>query len=205
MNPRFHLCPTRALAAVIAVFLLAASPVGAQSTVEEQVMTITQDACDAAREGDIDALRRLLAPEFRLVGSNAVVQSREEFLAEIESGDPEYDVFRNHDMTAHVYDDAAIVQGITSLAGRAGGEPFELDVQVHGHADQGRRCVEAHRQPRHADSGSATRSLTRVANSAVRSSIIRWPVPGITVNVAARSFPQSGTSQPSAERSPATR
>lgn len=129
MSARFNLCPTGALTAATAVFLLAASPVGAQSTVEQHVMAVTQDACDAAREGDLAALRRLLAPEFTLVGSNAVVQSREEFLAEIESGDPEYDVFRNHDMTAQVYDDAAIVQGITSLAGRAGGEPFELDVR----------------------------------------------------------------------------
>jgi hypothetical protein len=32
-------------------------------------------------------------------------------------------------MTAHVDDDAAIVQGITSLAGRAGGVPFEVDVR----------------------------------------------------------------------------
>lgn len=129
MSSRLDLCPTGALPVVTAVFLLAAAPAEAQSTVEQQVMAITQDACDAAREGDVDALRRLLAPEFTLVGSNAVVQSRAAFLAEIESGDPEYDVFRNHDMTAHVYDDAAIVQGITSLAGRAGGEPFELDVR----------------------------------------------------------------------------
>lgn len=129
MSSRFSLCPSGALAAITIVFLLAASPVGAQATDEEEVMAVTQDACDAAREGDVDALRRLLAPEFTLVGSSAAVQSREEFLAEIESGDPEYDVFRNHDMTAQVYDDAAIVQGITSLAGRAGGEPFELDVR----------------------------------------------------------------------------
>ncbi len=129
MNSRFDIYLNRALTVVTAVFLLAAAPLGAQSTVEEEVMAITQQGCDAARERDVEALRRLLAPEFTLVGSNAVVQSREEFLAEIASGDPEYDVFRNHDMTAHVYDDAAIVQGITSLAGRAGGEPFELDVR----------------------------------------------------------------------------
>lgn len=129
MNPRFLRRPTGPLCAVTVVFLCAASPLGAQSTVEEHVMAVTQDACDAARERDVEALRRLLAPEFTLVGSNAVVQSRDEFLAEVESGDPEYDVFRNHDMTALVYDDAAVVQGITSLAGRANGEPFELTVR----------------------------------------------------------------------------
>ena len=129
MNRRTDGGPSGPLAAATAILLLAAAPAGAQSTIEEEVMAVTQEACDAARQRDIDALQRLLAPEFTLVGSNAEVQSRAEFLAEIETGDPEYDVFRNHDMTAHVFGDAAIVQGITSLAGRAGGKPFELDVR----------------------------------------------------------------------------
>ncbi|MFW6084007.1 MAG: nuclear transport factor 2 family protein [Gemmatimonadota bacterium] len=103
-------------------------PLPAQSP-EEAVKAVTQEACDALREGDVAALERLLAPEFTLVGSNAKVQTRADLLAEVRAGDPEYDVFYNHDMTAHVYGDAAIVQGITSLAGRAGGQPFEVDVR----------------------------------------------------------------------------
>lgn len=103
-------------------------PLSAQSP-EEAVKAVTQEACDAMRERDVAALERLLAPEFTLVSSSAEIQTRADLLAEVRAGDPEYDVFYNSDMTARVYGDAAIVQGITSLAGRAAGRPFELDVR----------------------------------------------------------------------------
>lgn len=125
MKPRHRPIAVTSLLAALAAWT---TPLGAQST-EEVVMAITQEACDAAREGDVATLERLLAPEFTLVGSNAEIQSREDFLAEVRAGEPEYGVFHNYAMTARVYGDAAIVQGITSLAGRAGGEPFEVDVR----------------------------------------------------------------------------
>lgn len=125
----FILSARTCLAVGISSFLLVASASFAQTAEEEEVMGVTQAACDAFREGDLAAAERLLAPEFTLVSSTSEVQSREEALAEIRAGDPEYEVFHNHDMAAHVFGDAAIVQGITSLKGRSGGEPFELDVR----------------------------------------------------------------------------
>lgn len=95
----------------------------------EVVMQVTQKACDAFRLADLASVERLLAPEFTLVNSDATVQKRAEVIAEIRSGDPKYEVFRNHSMTAHVFGDAAIVQGITSLKGTSGGKPFATDVR----------------------------------------------------------------------------
>lgn len=96
---------------------------------EEKVMAVTQAACDAFRLQDLPALEGLLAPEFVLVNSTSQVQSREENLEEVRKGDPKYEVFRNHDMTARVYGDAAVVQGITTVKGTSGGQPFEVDVR----------------------------------------------------------------------------
>jgi ketosteroid isomerase-like protein len=95
----------------------------------KHVMDVTQQACDAFRTTDLPAIEKLLAPDFTLVGSDATVQSRSDVIAEVRSGDPQYEVFRNHSMTARVYGDAAVVQGITSLKGTSGGEAFELDVR----------------------------------------------------------------------------
>jgi ketosteroid isomerase-like protein len=93
-------------------------------------MAVTQAACDAFRLQDLPALEKLLAPEFTLVSSSSQVQSREENLEEVRKGDPKYQVFRNHDMTARVYGgDAAIVQGITTVKGTSGGQAFEVDVR----------------------------------------------------------------------------
>lgn len=101
----------------------------AAPTPEQEVMAVTQAACEAFRGRDIPALERLLAPEFNLVSSNSEVQSRAQAIQEVRDGDPQYDRFENHSMTARVYGDAAIVQGITSLKGRSGGKPFMLDVR----------------------------------------------------------------------------
>jgi ketosteroid isomerase-like protein len=99
------------------------------TTEEKQVMQVTQDACRAFLEADVAAAEALLAPEFTLVSSRAVVQSRAEVIAEIRNAETVYSEFRNHSMNAHVFGDAAIVQGITSLKGKSGGEAFELDVR----------------------------------------------------------------------------
>jgi len=95
----------------------------------QQVMDVTQQACEAFRAGDVKAAERLLAPTFTLVGTDATVQSRESVLAEVRSRDPQYEVFRNHSMTAQVHGSAAIVQGITSIKGSSGGKSFEVDVR----------------------------------------------------------------------------
>lgn len=90
---------------------------------------MTQDACQAFLKADVAAADALFAPEFTLVSSRAVVQSREDVMAEIRKADTIYSEFRNHSMNAHVFGDAAIVQGITSLKGKSGDQTFALDVR----------------------------------------------------------------------------
>lgn len=110
--------------------LLACSAVFAADSGEQQrVMQVTQDACVAFLEADLAAAEALLAPGFTLVNSSAAVQSREEVLAEIRNRDPVYDEFRNHSMTARVFGDAAIVQGITTVKGKSGGQAFDVNVR----------------------------------------------------------------------------
>jgi ketosteroid isomerase-like protein len=94
-----------------------------------EVMQVTQDACVAFLKADVGAAEALLAPEFTLVNSQAVVQSRAEVMAEIRARDPVYSEFRNHAMTAHVFGDAAIVQGITTVKGKSGEHSFDVNVR----------------------------------------------------------------------------
>jgi ketosteroid isomerase-like protein len=115
--------------ALAAALLMPPARVLAASAEEAAVMAVTQEACDAIRTRNLVLLEQLLAADFTLVGTDASVQPRAQTLLEVSSGDPAYEVFRNHDMTARVYGDAAVVQGITSLKGRAGGKPFAVDVR----------------------------------------------------------------------------
>jgi len=121
--------PMPRIALAAALLLQLAAPAFAAQAPEDEVMGLTQAACDAFRTRDLAALEQFLAPEFTLVSSNSEVQTRAQTLAEVRSGEPRYEVFRNHGMTARVYKDAAVVQGITSLKGLSGGKPFALDVR----------------------------------------------------------------------------
>ncbi len=114
-----------------AIACLSGAPAAAQaaSPAEQEVMAVTQTVCDAFKTRDLEALERLLAPEFVLVGTDSVVQPRAQAIAEVQAGEPHYEVFQNHDMSARVYGDAAVVQGITSLKGLASGKAFTADVR----------------------------------------------------------------------------
>ncbi|MDR7270838.1 ketosteroid isomerase-like protein [Pelomonas saccharophila] len=114
---------------VSALTAFALHPAMGASVQEQAAMAATQAACDAFRLRDLAALERLLAPEFTLISTTAEVQSRAQALQEVRDGDPQYERFENHSMTARVYGDTAVVQGITSLKGRSGGRPFALDVR----------------------------------------------------------------------------
>ncbi len=41
----------------------------------------------------------------------------------------QYELFRNHDSKLRVYGDTAVVNGVTSVKGSAGGEAFAADFQ----------------------------------------------------------------------------
>jgi ketosteroid isomerase-like protein len=124
---------------ILLVSALLCCPVFAAGTVEisqpnpsrdeKLVMQVTQDACVAFLKADVAAAEALLAPGFTLVNSQAVVQSREEVLAEIRAHDPVYSEFRNHSMSAKVFGDAAIVQGITTVSGKSGENSFHVNVR----------------------------------------------------------------------------
>ncbi len=118
-----------ALAALLLSPVIFAADATAPSQQEQRVMQVTQDACVAFLEADLKAVEALLAPGFTLVNSNAVVQTREEVLAEVRNRDPVYTEFRNHSMTARVFGDAAIVQGITTVKGSSGGQVFDVNVR----------------------------------------------------------------------------
>lgn len=96
---------------------------------EREVMQVTQDACQAFLKADIPAAEALLLPGFTLVNSRAVVQSRDDVLRELRDHDPVYSEFRNHSMSAQVFRDAAIVQGITTVKGKSGENTFAVDVR----------------------------------------------------------------------------
>lgn len=83
--------------------------------------------CQAFQDGDADALRRLLTDDFTLVDSRGVVTGLAQNLAEVAAREPFYDEFRNHGQQVRMLGDSALIVGVTSIRGRAGGDAFAAD------------------------------------------------------------------------------
>jgi ketosteroid isomerase-like protein len=116
----------KSLTALLALCLsVPLSALGAQSE-EQRVMTVSQEACDAFRNRDAAKLENLLSEDFTRINTNSQMQSRQENLDEMKKGDPVFEVFKNEEMKARVYGDAAVVQGVTHFKGTYSGQAFDL-------------------------------------------------------------------------------
>ncbi len=85
--------------------------------------------CEAFKKGDAKTLRENLDKRFTLVSSSGALTDLDANIAEVAKRDPYYDEFQNHDQRVRVYGDAAIVNGITSVKGKSGGENFSADFE----------------------------------------------------------------------------
>lgn len=108
------------------IALLAAAPVFAHDT-EAALRAADSAVCHAIEVGDAAALRARVDPGFTLIGTSGEVQPRAQLLDEAATHEPRYDSFRNHDETVRRYGDAAVINGVTSVRGTAGGERFAAD------------------------------------------------------------------------------
>ena len=91
------------------------------------ILAVESALCRAFEAGDAVALRRHLTADFTLVDSRGRETGLAANLAELESGEPDYDMFRNHDQRIRLHGDAAIVTGITSVRGTSDGQVFAAE------------------------------------------------------------------------------
>jgi len=118
---------------LIAVAAIAAShnPSASRSAAQDEgeIRRVEAELCHAFESGDANVLRRDLDERFTLTNSGGEVANFAQTIAEVEKRDPFYDVFRNHDQVVRSYGDAAIVTGVTSVAGHSQDQPFQADFQ----------------------------------------------------------------------------
>lgn len=92
-----------------------------------EILAVEAALCRAFEAGDAVALRRHLTADFTLVDSRGRETGLAANLVELESGEPDYEVFRNHGQRIRLHGDAAIVTGITTVRGTSAGSPFAAD------------------------------------------------------------------------------
>ena len=93
---------------------------------EREIRKVEAALCDALRTGDAATIAKLEDDTYTLTNSKSEVTTRADDIADAKKG-VRYDEFRNHEQTVRLYGDAAIVLGITTVKGSAGGKPFAAD------------------------------------------------------------------------------
>jgi ketosteroid isomerase-like protein len=113
----------------IPVLVLAMANAQARDTAhdEREILQAEAALCEAFESGDAAYLRDALDPRFTLVDSRGTVTNLEQNLQEVQAREPRYETFRNHGQAIRLHGDTAIVTGITSVKGTAGGEAFQAD------------------------------------------------------------------------------
>jgi hypothetical protein len=119
----------KAFAAGLLMFVLAAPALASSRHDEEAVIEAMHAGCEAFRTGNVWAAAEFLGYGFTLTDSSGNVTNREQTLIEIRNREPFYEVFRNHHMKVRIYGNTAVVNGITTLKGTSGGQPFAADLQ----------------------------------------------------------------------------
>lgn len=105
----------------------ASTPAGPDD--EAAVLQTLHAACRALREADIPRIEALLSSDFTLTDADGVVTTRADKLENARTGAIRYTVFENHEMKVRLHGDAAVVTGITRVAGTAGTTQFARDFQ----------------------------------------------------------------------------
>jgi ketosteroid isomerase-like protein len=115
--------------ALLASTLLASPAIHASESDDvAAILQVERDTCAAFEREDAQWLARHLHPTFTLTSSTGKVTTREDEVADLQSG-TKYDVFRNRDSKVRLYGDAAVVTGITEVGGNSDGQPYALEFQ----------------------------------------------------------------------------
>jgi ketosteroid isomerase-like protein len=96
---------------------------------EAAVIDMLHAACRAYQQADVNRMTELLTPDFTLTDPDGIVTTREDDLQIARTGSIVYRVFENRDMKVRLHGEAAVVTGITRVAGSAGTTQFDTELQ----------------------------------------------------------------------------
>jgi len=96
---------------------------------EAAIIRTLHEACKAYLDGDAARIEYLLTEDFTLTDADAVVTTRADDIQHAKNGTLKYTRFENSDMKVRLHGDAAVVTGITKVAGMAGTTSFAAEFQ----------------------------------------------------------------------------
>ena len=116
----------------ILVFFLITSGVAfaqASSPAEQEVLKAEQERIAAAISANIAKLEQLLSADLSYTHSNALVESKNDFLNSIKSGNIKYEAVNHKNVKVNLYGDTAVLRGQSDLKVQFKGQPVSLPIR----------------------------------------------------------------------------
>lgn len=133
------------IAIVLALLSLSALGVPLEQNADEIELRRMERACSSSLvASDIKGLAEILAPDWKLVASDAAILTREQLFNDLRDGGLKFESYDSTDIEVRLYGDAAIVIGIGKSTGKWKGEAFkqkERFTDVFVRTDGKWRCV----------------------------------------------------------------
>jgi ketosteroid isomerase-like protein len=108
-----------------ALSLLIVPFISLQAGDEDDVLRAEHELALCYQNSDAVCIEQGVMEDYILINSRGKISARADDLAEAKKGDPEYEIFANHDMKARLRGDSAVVTGVTHTKGISGGQPFD--------------------------------------------------------------------------------
>lgn len=97
----------------------------AQTPVADEVKKAETDWIAAVKANDFKALDTLLANDLVYTHSTGLVETKEEYLAKLKTGNQKYATIDRADMRVQTYGTTGIITGKTRMTGATKGVPFD--------------------------------------------------------------------------------
>ena len=110
----------------VAIVLLATNTWSARTDAKEEILLLEDQRIHAMIAGDIDTLDRILADDLTYVHSGGQLESKEEFLGRLKSGDLKYRAMPREDVAVRILGCAAVVTGRATVDVQSKGENLTL-------------------------------------------------------------------------------
>jgi ketosteroid isomerase-like protein len=96
----------------------------------DEITKIEKDWSAAVAALDYAALDRILDPQLIYAHSTGVVETKDEYLKKMKSGDQKYDAIAHQSLTVKVYGNSAVAHSKVRMTGKTKGVPFDNQLMM---------------------------------------------------------------------------
>lgn len=100
-----------------------------QKNVEKQLMDLEKQRFLAMTQKDTLFLQKILADDLIYTHSNALIETKKDFLESIQTGKITYKSLESEEMKIRIYEKTAVINGLVHVVGALNGKEFDIHLR----------------------------------------------------------------------------